>query len=76
MNTLQLASDLVKLLQEQISILNSIKSLNLSLEKLLAQKDLTQYWNELEISKQPHYEFTAVIEEKASSIRSELKKLR
>jgi hypothetical protein len=76
MNTLQLACELVKLLQEQISILNSIKSLNQSLEKLLAQKNLSQHWSELEIQNQPHYEFNAVIEEKASFIRNELKKLR
>ena len=76
MNTLQLATDLVKLLNEQISILNSIKSLNESLEKLLAQKPLTQYWNELGVQVQPQYEFTVIIDEKANVVRDELKKLR
>lgn len=76
MNILSLAAELVKLLQEQISILSTIKSLNESLEKLLAQKELPQYWHELGIPKQPHYEFSAIISEKASTIKTELKKLR
>ena len=72
----QLAGELATLLQEQISILKTTASLNTSLSKLLAQKSLPDNWNDLGIENQPHFEFQAIIEEKAEMIRSELKKLR
>lgn len=76
MNIITLASDLSKILQEQISILNSIVSLNSSLKKLLAQKGLTEKWDDSELSQRPWFLFTESIECKAKMIRAELKSLR
>ena len=72
MNIISLASDLSKILQEQISLLNAIISLKNSLNKLVAQKELTEKWNETELTQKP----CEVIDSKIKMIQSELKKLR
>lgn len=76
MSLLSLASDFVKLLKEQISILDTIASLNRSLEKLLQQKSLPEKWTDLDLSVQPRISFLEVIDSKANIIKTELKRLR
>lgn len=76
MSIISLASDLSKILAEQISILNSISSLKSSLKKLLAQKELPEKWDESDITLQPKALFFEVIDSKAAMIQDELKKLR
>ena len=76
MNIFSLSTDLLKILQEQISILNSINSLKNSLNKLISQKSLTEKWTESGISIQPKQLFFEAIDEKSNIIRAELKKLR
>lgn len=76
MNIISLASDLSKILQEQISILNSIVSLNRSLKKLLAQKELSDKWKDSELVHRPLHLFNEAIDSKSELIRSELKSLR
>ena len=76
MNIISISSDLFKILQEQISILNSINSLKNSLNKLISQKPLSEKWTESGISIQPKQLFFEAIDEKTNLIRSELKKLR
>ena len=76
MNFISVASELINLLNDQISILNAITSLNGSLEKLLHQKSLPEKWPELNISIQPKFLFLDVIDSKSSIIKNELKRLR
>ena len=76
MNIISLASDLFKILQEQISILNSIISLKNSLNKLVRQKSLSAQWSELGITIRPKQLFVEAIDEKSKMIRLEVKKLR
>lgn len=76
MNIISLASDLSKILQEQISILNSINSLNCSLKKLLAQKELPEKWKDSELAHRPWHLFNEAIDSKSKLIRAELKSLR
>lgn len=76
MSIISLASDLSKLLQEQISILESIISLNQSLKKLIDQNELSERWCQSEILLQPKFLFHEVIDSKSDIIRTELKKLR
>ncbi len=76
MNIISLSSNLLKILQEQISILNSITSLKRSLEKLIFQKELPEIWSETGISCQPKELFCEAIDSKAKIIQIELKKLR
>lgn len=76
MNIISLSSDLLKILQEQISILNSITSLKKSLNKLISQKSLPEKWEESGITIQPKQLFFEAIDEKTDLIVSELKRLR
>lgn len=76
MNIISLSSDLLKILQEQISILNSILSLKKSLEKLISQKNFTEKWSEVGITCQPKELFCEAIDSKAKLIQTELKTLR
>ena len=76
MNIISLASDLFKILQEQISILNSIISLKNSLNKLVRQKSLSAQWSELGITIRPKQLFDEAIDEISKMIRLELIKLR
>ena len=76
MNIISLASDLSKILKEQISILNSIVSLNGSLKKLLAQKELPEKWEDSELVHRPLHLFNEAIDSKSELIRAELKSIR
>lgn len=76
MNIISLSSDLLKILQEQISILNSMNSLKSSLSKLISQKSLPEHWKESGITVQPKQLFFEAIDEKINLIVSELKNLR
>lgn len=76
MSIISLAHDLSKILQEQISILNSIVSLNNSLKKLLAQKELSEKWKDLELCHRPWFLFNEAVDLKSEDIRAELKILR
>lgn len=76
MSIVSFASDLSKILQEQISILKSTTSLKQSLKKLLDQKELSERWCESEILIQPAFLFHEAITSKSEIISAELKKLR
>lgn len=76
MNITSLATDLSKILQEQISLLNAIISLKNSLNKLVTQKELTEKWDETKLNQKPWVLFHEVIDSKSKMIHLELKKLR
>jgi hypothetical protein len=76
MNIISLASDLSKILKEQISILNSIVSLKGSLKKLVAQKELPEKWGNSELVHRPLHLFNEAINSKYELIRTELTLLR
>lgn len=76
MNIISLALDLTKILQEQISIINSIISLNQSIRKLIDQKELSKRWVDSDLLLKPEFLFKEAINSKAEVIRKELLKLR
>lgn len=76
MNIIYIASDLSKILEEQVSILLAINSLKRSLQKLFDQKKLPEKWLEVKLSNQPVQLFCEAIDSKSVIIREEIKKLR
>lgn len=76
MSIIYLASDLSKILDEQISIMSTINSLKNSLQKLIQQKELPEKWLETSLTDQPVQLFCEAIDSKSVIIQAEIKKLR
>lgn len=76
MNTVQVAKDFIRLLEEQVSIINALNSYTTSLKKLEEQFSIPDTWSSLGLIAPPSIEFKQVLTHKQRQIVEELSKLR